>query len=903
VSSRGALVCGFSVPGIDRNSGSRRIFDLVKFLQDDDWTVTFVAAAGVADVRGARALRQSGVTVRDGSTGPLEEALAPGGFDLALLAFWPVAGLYMPLLRRLSPRTRIIVDSVDLHFLRNARRILQPEASFAGGAGGLLDFDFASELTGELNAYVAADLVLTVSQKETDLLNDLSGDPALACTVPDCENLEASRIPYGERRGILTVGSYDFPPNMQAVEFLCQEVLPRVDPGVLAAHPVSIVGNGLNDAVRDYGRGLANVRMVGWVPSLTPYFERSRISVVPLRYGAGTKRKLIQSLMTGTPAVSTRIGVEGLNLRDGEHVLIADEPDQFARAIERLVTDEALWRSVAAAGLDQIARTHGPSLARSSFLQALRRVMARPSKPPRLPELGRRPFEEYLRRQHHCLLMRRIWPMVRDATAPGSTVIVLSDGSDELVKLDGRNAWHFPGRDDGGHAPCPCRGAEAVQEFEDLHGLGADYFLIPRSAYPRFDHDLEFKRHIESRYPLVVYQEDASAIYALRASDACGPSCHIADHSVEPETPLRDQGREGCANEDGVRLIAFYLPQFHPIPENDAWWGQGFTEWSNVARAVPLFHGHYQPHLPSDLGFYDLRMAEVRREQSELARSYGIHGFCYYHYWFKGKQLLERPFNEVLAAGEPGLPFCLCWANEPWSRRWDGRSEDVLQPQTYSEGDDLEHIKWLIPALGDRRAIRVEGRPVFLVYKVNDLPDPARTADLWRHEVSRAGLEGIFLIAVETGDDPGWDATRYGFDAKVLFQPDFTHLFRSATRIDVPEHDRLRVYNYQESWPILANPEPVPYRRYPTVFPGWDNTPRVGENAVVIHGSSPDAYANWLRYAVDSVLGEPPEHRIVFINAWNEWGEGCHLEPDLRHGSAYLEATLQGLRCPKSKSP
>src|SRR5215471_5271262 len=171
------------------------------------------------------------------------------------------------------------------------------------------------------------------------------------------------------------------------------------------------------------------------------------------------------------------------------------------------------------------------------------------------------------------------------------------------------------------------------------------------------------------------------------------------------------------------RVIAFYLPQYHPIPENDTWWGKGFTEWTNVAKARPLFRGHYKPHLPADLGFCDLRVPEVRTAQAELARDHGIDGFSYYHYWFNGRRLLDRPFDEVLASGAPNFPFCLCWANEPWSRRWDGQEEDVLQPQSYSEEDDHRHIAWLLPALLDQRAIQVEGKPLFVVYQGRELPD------------------------------------------------------------------------------------------------------------------------------------------------------------------------------------
>ena len=258
---------------------------------------------------------------------------------------------------------------------------------------------------------------------------------------------------------------------------------------------------------------------------------------------------------------------------------------------------------------------------------------------------------------------------------------------------------------------------------------------------------------------------------------------------------------------DALKLIAFYLPQFHPIPENDAWWGEGFTEWRNVANARPLFDGHYQPHLPSSLGFYDLRLPETREAQAELARAHGITGFCYYHYWFSGKQLLERPFEEVLASGRPDFPFCLCWANEPWSRRWDGQEQDVLQPQSYSEEDDRRHIAWLLPAFLDERAIRVDGKPLFLVYQGRELPDPARTVEIWQEAAREAGLPGIHLVSVETGWDEGWDASQVGFDGKVLFQPQFSILGRQP-RLDVGPA-AARVYDYQQAWRALADPPPV----------------------------------------------------------------------------------------------
>ena len=199
-----------------------------------------------------------------------------------------------------------------------------------------------------------------------------------------------------------------------------------------------------------------------------------------------------------------------------------------------------------------------------------------------------------------------------------------------------------------------------------------------------------------------------------------------------------------------LRSIAFYLPQYHPIPENDEWWGKGFTEWTNVTKAKPIFRDHYQPHLPADLGYYDLRLPEVRQAQAELAKEYGIGGFCYYHYWFSGKRLLERPFNEVLASGKPDFPFCLCWANESWSRRWDGQETQVLTKQTYDGVSDTKnHIHWLIKAFKDPRYIRINDKPLFLIYRAKEIPELERMIVIWREEAEKAGLTGLYLCSVD----------------------------------------------------------------------------------------------------------------------------------------------------------
>lgn len=342
------------------------------------------------------------------------------------------------------------------------------------------------------------------------------------------------------------------------------------------------------------------------------------------------------------------------------------------------------------------------------------------------------------------------------------------------------------------------------------------------------------------------------------------------------------------------RLVAFLLPQFHPIPENDRWWGEGFTDWSNVRRARPLFAGHFQPHVPAELGYYDLRDGHVRERLAALAVDHGITAFCWYHYWFHGRRLLESPFEAVLESGEPSMPFCLCWANEPWSRRWDGSDEDVLQPQRYSSVDDEAHIAALLPALADRRALTVEGRPVLLVYRAEQLPHPARTAQRWRRAACRAGLGGLHLVAVEASAAEPVDPRRLGFDATVGFQPDWRRLEQVDRLATGPP--TTRVYAYEDARRQLSSAPDVPWRRYPAVCARWDNTARRGEQATVLHGATPSAYEAWLGASIRQVMGDEPDHRLVFVNAWNEWGEGCHLEPDRRFGHAYLRATRRAVR-------
>ena len=344
-------------------------------------------------------------------------------------------------------------------------------------------------------------------------------------------------------------------------------------------------------------------------------------------------------------------------------------------------------------------------------------------------------------------------------------------------------------------------------------------------------------------------------------------------------------------------FLAFYLPQFHPIPENDEWWGPGFTEWVNVVAARPRFRGHYQPHLPGELGFYDLRLRETRLAQASLAAEHRIDGFCYYHYWFNGRRLLNRPLDEIRRLDEPDLLFCLCWANENWTREWDGMNRSVLLAQQYDEDDDRRHGRWLTEVFADRRYIHVDGRPLFLVYRASLLPDPRRTTDIWRSEATRAGLPEPFLCRVESMLTDRTDPRKLGFDAAVEFQPDWkvlTNFYRKRLgkllrRMGFnPQEPRDRRLLYT-SLASTALGKAVPdWVRFTTVTPSWDNSPRRKRGAFILEQSTPALYGEWLASAAAAT-----PYGLLFINAWNEWGEGCHLEPDRRWGSGYLEAHRQ----------
>ncbi len=340
-----------------------------------------------------------------------------------------------------------------------------------------------------------------------------------------------------------------------------------------------------------------------------------------------------------------------------------------------------------------------------------------------------------------------------------------------------------------------------------------------------------------------------------------------------------------------VRLVAFYLPQFHPTPENDGWWGKGFTEWTNVTKAEPLFEGHYQPHLPTDFGFYDLRLRQTRRDQIAVAKQHGIDAFCYHYYWFSGKRLLHEPLDDMLADPGSDMPFCLCWANESWTRRWDGAEHQVLMDQKYLPEDDLRFIQDLLPYLRDARYLRVDGKPFLIVYRPQHMPDARASVAVWRAHCRELGLGEIHVCAALTHGNE--DYAQYGFDSGVEFPPHNMRVENVAPNLSFFAPFAGYVMQYADvANSYLQRRYAQGARVFKTVFPSWDNTARTGPRAVVMLNGTPGNYAHWLASVLEATREDPrPGDKLVFVNAWNEWAEGCHLEPDRRHGRAFLETT------------
>ena len=347
-----------------------------------------------------------------------------------------------------------------------------------------------------------------------------------------------------------------------------------------------------------------------------------------------------------------------------------------------------------------------------------------------------------------------------------------------------------------------------------------------------------------------------------------------------------------------TKIIAFYLPQFHPIPENDEWWGKDFTEWTNVRKAKPLFWGHEQPKIPADLGYYDLRDEEARIAQAEMAKEAGIEGFCYWHYWFgNGKRLLEKPFNEVLASGKPDFPFCLGWANHSWEKKtWQpGNNNTLLIEQTYNGIEDhTAHFYAMLDAFKDNRYIRVNNKPLFLIWSPADLPNSNEFITLWNKLAIENGLEGFYFIAYTVSSTSPSQLIEFGYDA--ISVDLLVECFKNRNLF---KRINFRILRYLLSVPRIVNYDE--YANYfirkinfdnsvlPVVVPNFDHSPRSGKRGIVLKNSTPKKFERLLTRLLEKMQINPNSEKLIFIKSWNEWGEGNYLEPDTKFGKKYLE--------------
>lgn len=358
-----------------------------------------------------------------------------------------------------------------------------------------------------------------------------------------------------------------------------------------------------------------------------------------------------------------------------------------------------------------------------------------------------------------------------------------------------------------------------------------------------------------------------------------------------------------------MRLIAFYLPQYHPIPENDKWWEKGFTEWTNVTKAKPLYRNHYQPDLPGELGFYDLRLSEVREQQAALAKEHGIEGFMYWHYWFAGKRVLERPFQEVLETKKPNFPFSLGWANETWSGIWHGAPERILIEQTYPGVQDYEeHFYSILEALKDPRYIQVDGKPLFFVYRPFEIPDPSLYIKTWRRLAKQTGLNDIYFVGLATNPETDYEKLmQMGFDAihsqrmngamVSIVKNSVCHKIRRflySKKIPV-KYVANGIFEYRDFVEQLIKPLDQKNNVFPMLLPNWDNSPRTGKRSLIIEKSTPEKFRVHLRNVLKTVNMKPNERQIVFVKSWNEWGEGNYLEPSRKYGRQYLNIIREEL--------
>jgi glycosyltransferase involved in cell wall biosynthesis len=739
VFNRSLLFIDYAVPMYDKYAGSRTNFMYLEILVKNGMTVKFLPADFKRVEPYSSEINNLGIETLDGKwfIENWENWFKTHGKEIDYV-FFNKPEPTMKFLQAVKKHTNaaVIYQCHDLHYLR-----LRRKSEIEGDEKIMAEADRFERQ--ENFIFECSDVILTFSSVEKSIIKEGLPEKKVV-TVPLFlyESVMARKFEFKQTHDLLFVGGCAHTPNLDAINWFCKEVFPLVKqhlPDVI----FNIIGSTPPKIIRDLKSKYVRILDQVSDEELKTLYEKVRLAVIPLRFGAGVKGKTIEALYHGVPIVSTSIGLEGIKGIE-QFVSPQDEAADFATELVSLYNSESKWKD----------------------------------------------------------------------------------------------------------------------------------FVQKSSAF--------FTEHL-----------------------ALNKTTNLVGSILET---AREEHLKRVAAAEPPRLISFYLPQYHPIPENDEWWGMGFTEWRNVAKAKPLFPGHYQPHLPADLGFYDLRSEETRIAQAEMAREYGIYGFCFYHYWFNEKRLLERPVEEILSSGKPDFPFCLCWANENWTRRWDGEDQHVLMKQKYSEEDDRKHIKYLIQFFRDERYIRVDDKPIFLVYRTENMPDPAKTAKIWREAAWHAGIGELYLVRVESIGK--LDPADINFDAALEFAPDWWNKGRqlktyprqgNETEEELAALDKFHSNNYIHSYDklvekMLAKPTPD-YKWLRCVTPSWDNTARRNEGAHVFLDSNPEKYKHWLERVINSTRKRlVGDEKMVFINAWNEWAEGNHLEPDQKYGRDYLDATRCALQ-------